>query len=66
MNNFEIFSGPCVLESENLAIEIAGSVLEQLKPFKNISYAFKEVLIRPIDHLLRLIEDQELKKVCKF
>lgn len=31
--SFMIFSGPCVLESEELALEIAQSLQEQLKPF---------------------------------
>jgi len=37
-----IFSGPCVLESEDLALEIAESLQEQLKPFGDrIQLTFK-------------------------
>lgn len=42
MNKFYIFSGPCVLESEDLAMEVAGSLKEQLEPFKDkIHLSFK-------------------------
>ncbi|MCR9205250.1 MAG: 3-deoxy-8-phosphooctulonate synthase [Halobacteriovoraceae bacterium] len=41
-NKFLIFSGPCVLESEELALEIAGSLKEQLLPFEDkIQLTFK-------------------------
>lgn len=38
----ELFIGPCVLESQELAYEIAGSVQEQLKPFADkVNLTFK-------------------------
>ncbi len=40
--SFMIFSGPCVLESEELALEIAQSLQEQLKPFADkVELTFK-------------------------
>jgi len=40
--SFMIFSGPCVLESEELALEIAESLQEQLKPFgERVKLTFK-------------------------
>lgn len=39
---FFVFSGPCVLESEDLALEIAGTLKEQLRPFEEkIHLTFK-------------------------
>lgn len=41
-DKLELFIGPCVLESKELAFEIAGSVIEQLKPFADkVNYTFK-------------------------
>jgi 2-dehydro-3-deoxyphosphooctonate aldolase (KDO 8-P synthase) len=41
-DKFLIFSGPCVLESEELALEIAGTLQEQLRPFEDqIQLTFK-------------------------
>ena len=38
----KLFIGPCVLESEQLALEIAESLVEQLRPFdKRVSLVFK-------------------------
>ena len=39
---FFVFSGPCVLESEDLALEIAGTLKEQLRPLEEkIHLTFK-------------------------
>jgi 2-dehydro-3-deoxyphosphooctonate aldolase (KDO 8-P synthase) len=41
-NKFDLFIGPCVLESESLAMEIAEHLVKELEPYKNqINLSFK-------------------------
>lgn len=42
MSKMDLFLGPCVLESEQLAMDIAGKLVEDLAPFKDkITLSFK-------------------------
>lgn len=58
---FALIAGPCVIESEELVMEVAGKI-KDICDRLGIQYIFKASLIRLIGHLYTLLEDQDLKK----